>query len=99
MSKTTGRRPTKRTLAAAKWPPQDVMTVSSDHLLLSEAGDSFRSPIEKKDAPALVMSNDPFHQVVKDLLQISFVGYQAFQVQIIHLKASFAAGKGARLFL
>jgi len=74
MGQTIGRLPTKRALAAAKWSSQYLMTVSSDHFLLPEPGDSFRSPVKKEDPSIFVVSNDTFHEVVKDLLQVSFVG-------------------------
>ena len=67
------RLPAKRTLIAAKGPPESLVTVPAQNLLPGITGQGFRRPVEADDAPLPVMADDPIRQVVQNLLQVLLI--------------------------
>jgi hypothetical protein len=70
---------TKGATTTAKGTAKGLVTVPSLHFALGVAGYLLGGPVKEEDAPLNVMSNDSFHEIVKDTFQIFLVGYGLFQ--------------------
>jgi hypothetical protein len=63
---------------------EDLVAIPAQHLLSAVAGDALRLPVEEKDAALQVVGDDPFFQVVQDMLQVVPVAHQGFKGKLSH---------------